>query len=96
MLVCLKQVGGALKDWDGSQFLSGMTQPVMILSGEDDEVSATSIELLRRSAPSATVKIFPGAASHAHIDAWQPFLETLEEFLSKYDVPQTAAAVATM
>ena len=65
---------------------AAVQQPVLLLRGDDEELSEGSFAELRalfRQPP--TVGRFAGAASYIHIDAWEPFLETLNAFLDEHD-----------
>lgn len=60
--------------------------PTLVLRGEDEELYGTSVDSLVQVLPSdVTVKSFEGAGSYAHIDAWEPYLETLNAFISAHD-----------
>lgn len=81
------QVGGLLKDWavaDLSPLL--VVPPTLVLRGENEELSQESVDRLVQILPAdVTVKTFQGARSYAHIDVWEPYLESLDTFLSSHD-----------
>ena len=81
------QVGGLLKDWTAAELLPSMQMPpTLVLRGENEELYGSSVDSLVRSLPSdVTVKSFEGAGSYAHIDAWEPYLETLNAFIGAHD-----------
>jgi pimeloyl-ACP methyl ester carboxylesterase len=85
------QLGGALKNWSAEDGAAAVQQPVLLLRGEDEELSEEAFAELQRLLPlPATVARFAGAASYVHIDAWEPYLETLNSFLEQHDKPVTA------
>lgn len=84
-----------MKDWDARDLLPSIGQPVVILRGEDEELCSSSVESLRKAAPGgATIRTFSGAASYAHVDAWQGYLEVLDDFLVQHDGAAVTAAAA--
>ena len=78
--------GGELKGWKADpvgleRYLEGI--PVMLMRGEDDEISAESLgELETALAASQVVRAMDlrNAASCQHIDNWEPHLEQVKAF----------------
>ncbi|CAL8466923.1 g6459 [Coccomyxa elongata] len=81
------EVGGLLKDWAVADlFPLLVVPPTLVLRGENEELSQESVDRLVQMLPAdVTVKTFQGAGSYAHIDAWEPYLESLDTFLSSHD-----------
>ena len=81
-----RQAGGQLRDWGVEGRLSGARLPPALLTrGENDEVAAASSQRLAAALPGAQLAEFAGAGSYHHIDAWEPFLERVDGFLSAHD-----------
>jgi hypothetical protein len=82
------QVGGLLADWEAGPHLSKLQQPVLVLRGSSEELSQSSAEQLQGLRPySITIDTLEGAASYAHIDAWEPYLEAVNAFMNSNDQP---------
>jgi hypothetical protein len=61
---------------------------VLVLRGSNEELSQKSAEQLRSLRPGGTtIDNLEGAASYAHIDAWEPYLEAVNAFMNSNDQP---------
>ena len=81
-------MGGLLADWEAGPQLSRLQQPVLVLRGSNEELSQNSVEQLQSLRPyGITINTLEGAASYAHIDAWEPYLEAVNAFMNSNDQP---------
>ena len=81
------QAGGLLHDWQAGPHLAKLSQPMLTLEGSSEELLPESTAKLRALRPggTCTVETLEGAASYAHIDAWEPYLEAVNTFLISND-----------
>lgn len=82
------QAGGLLRDWEASPLLAKAQQPTLILRGSSEELSQSSAQQLQGFCrEGASIETLEGAASYAHIDAWEPYLEAVNTFMISHDLP---------
>ena len=81
------QAGGLLRDWLAGPHLAKLAQPMLLLEGSNEELLPQSITKLQALRPGGicTIETLEGAASYAHIDAWEPYLEAVNTFLNAND-----------
>jgi pimeloyl-ACP methyl ester carboxylesterase len=79
------QRAGILKDWTVEGQLDRVTMPTLVTRGDSDETLERTAAAMAAAIPSARVITFQGAGSFTHIDACEPYLETVNEFLEKHD-----------
>jgi len=87
--IFLLQAGGLLKDWEAGTHLAKLQQSMLILRGSNEELLLESAQQLHSLRPGGTCSIetLEGAASYAHIDAWEPYLEAVNSFMISNDQP---------
>lgn len=75
---------GQLATWDSAGLVAGEAAalPVLLTRGDSDEVSSANTQALAARLPNAQVAEFSAAGSFAHIDAWEPWLERLNDHLT--------------
>lgn len=85
------QAGGLLRDWQAGPHLAMLPQPMLLLEGSSEELLPESAAKLQGLRPEGAciLETLEGAASYAHIDAWEPYLEAVNTFLNNNDL-QTA------
>lgn len=85
--IILLQVGGLLRDWEAKTHLAKLQQSMLILRGSNEELSLESAQQLQSLRPggSCSIETLEGAASYAHIDAWEPYLEAVNSFMISND-----------
>ena len=81
------QAGGLLREWQAGPHLAKLQQPMLLLEGSSEELLPESCAKLQGLRPggACTVETLEGAASYAHIDAWEPYLEAVNTFLNSTD-----------
>ena len=81
------QAGGLLRDWQARPHLAKLAQPMLLLEGSSEELLPQSTAKLQALRPggTCTVETLEGAASYAHINAWEPYLEAVNTFLNAND-----------
>eukprot|EP00898_Chlorokybus_atmophyticus_P002561 jgi/Chlat1/3305/Chrsp22S00252 len=76
---------GKLAGWDLSDRLNQLTTPTMVMCGDSDEIFPSTARAMQGVIPAAELHIFYDSGSFAHIDAWEPFLETVDGFMKAHD-----------
>lgn len=81
------QAQGLLRDWQAGPHLAKLAQPMLLLEGSSEELLPQSTANLQALRPggTCTIETLEGAASYAHIDAWEPYLEAVNTFLNAND-----------
>ena len=79
------QAAGALQSWSIEDRLSAISIPTLLMRGEDDVISAETMEAMQKQIFNSQSVSFESSGSMAHIDAWEVFAERLDEFISALD-----------
>lgn len=74
-----------MKDWSIEDKLASISIPTLLMRGEDDVISAETMEMMQKQIFNSQSVTFQNSGSMAHIDAWEVFAERLDEFVSLLD-----------
>lgn len=76
---------GALRSWDRINDLRRIGQPVLITSGQYDELTPWQAGITRDQLQNANLRIFTNGSHMTHIEQPDTYLETVGTFLRQYD-----------
>ena len=79
------QASGYLSNWSIEDKLSSISIPTLLMRGEDDVISAETMDEMQKKIFNSQSVSFEKSGSMAHIDAWEVFAERLDEFMSALD-----------
>jgi L-proline amide hydrolase len=78
-------VVGSIRDWDLTDRLGEIEVPVLLASGEHDEVRPWVVERARRRLRDATWVRFEDSSHMPHVEERERFLEEVERFLARVE-----------
>jgi proline-specific peptidase len=76
---------GTMKNWDKIDSLHEITIPVLITSGQYDELTPWQAGIARDELPNSVLRIFTNGAHLVHVEQPQEYRETVAEFLTKIE-----------
>lgn len=76
---------GALKDWSVVDRLHTLQLPVLITSGEHDELTPLQAKLTQQHIKNSELVIFKGTSHCHHVEDERAFFDVISEFLIKHD-----------
>jgi pimeloyl-ACP methyl ester carboxylesterase len=77
----------AAASYDYGTKLGSVTNPVLILQGEEDRLTSPGGSvILSRALPNAELRIVPGIGHNAHIELGATFVEMVRAFLARHDL----------
>lgn len=76
---------GSLKEWSILDRLGEIRVPTLILSGEDDEVTPATMQLVADAIPNSEWVLFKGASHMANVEQPTLFMATINDFLDKVE-----------
>ena len=76
---------GSMKSWDMIERLHEITEPVLITSGQYDELTPEQALITHGKLPNSRIKIFTAGSHCAHIEYEAEYLKTVESFLASID-----------
>lgn len=71
--------------WSIEDKLSSLSVPTLLMRGEDDVISAETMDRMQKQIFNSQSVVFENSGSMAHIDAWDVFAERLDEFIGALD-----------
>lgn len=74
-------VVGSLRDWGVTDVLASITVPTLVLSGEHDEATPTTVRPFEELVPDVRWEIIPDASHLPHLEAPERFFAVLDGFL---------------
>src|SRR5919206_234822 len=78
---------GPLREWTIVDRLGEIDVPLLLISGEFDEVRPDVVRVIDERAPSSEWVLFEGCSHTPHLEASDRFLRTVEEFLERVETP---------
>ncbi|MCB9321367.1 MAG: hypothetical protein H6570_18960 [Lewinellaceae bacterium] len=78
-------VTGTLKDFDRSEDLNQISEPILFVTGEYDEARPETMYEFQKLSNNARVEIIEGAAHMTMIDQPQQLAKVISEFLNKVE-----------
>jgi L-proline amide hydrolase len=76
---------GTLRDWDISTRLGDIAAPVLVISGEHDEITPTVVRPLVDALRNARWELIEDASHCVHLEQPERFLAIVEQFLKAHD-----------
>ena len=80
-------VVGALREWDITDRLGEIDVPLLLISGEYDEVRPEVVRVIDENVPDSEWVLFEGCSHTPHLEAPDRFLRTVEQFLERVEAP---------
>lgn len=79
------QAEGLLQDWNVTAQLSRISAPALVVRGDHGEMSESSMQQLLQGLPNAEPLTMSESGSYVHIDAWEPFLVQMNNFVEAHE-----------
>jgi L-proline amide hydrolase len=83
-------VVGALREWDITDRLGEIDVPLLLISGEYDEVRPEVVRVIDENVRDSEWVLFEGCSHTPHLEAPDRFLRTVEQFLERVEAPAAA------
>ncbi len=80
-------VVGALREWDITDRLREIDVPLLLISGEHDEVRPEVVRVIDENVADSEWVLFEGCSHTPHLEAPDRFLRTVEQFLERVEAP---------
>jgi L-proline amide hydrolase len=80
-------VTGPLREWSIVERLGEIDVPLLLISGEFDEVRPDVVRVIDERVPNSQWVLFEGCSHTPHLEAPDRFLPTVEEFLERVETP---------
>ena len=80
-------VVGSLKTWDITDRLGEIDVPLLLISGEYDEVRPEVVRVIDENVRDSEWVLFEGCSHTPHLEAPDRFLRTVEQFLERVEAP---------
>ena len=78
---------GPLREWTIVDRLGELDVPLLLISGEHDEVRPEVVKVIDDNAPNSEWVLFEGCSHTPHLEAPDRFLRTVEAFLERVETP---------
>ena len=78
---------GPLREWTIVDRLGEFDVPLLLISGEFDEVRPDVVRVIDERVPDSEWVLFEGCSHTPHLEAPDRFLKTVEEFLERVETP---------
>jgi pimeloyl-ACP methyl ester carboxylesterase len=72
---------GTMKNWDIIARLHEITEPVLITSGQYDELTPEQALITNKNIAGSKIKIFTAGSHCTHVEHEAEYLKTVEDFL---------------
>src|SRR6476646_1220093 len=80
-------VVGPLREWDITDRLGEIDVPLLLISGEYDEVRPEVVRVIDENVADSEWVLFEGCSHTPHLEAPDRFLRTVEQFLERVEAP---------